>query len=186
MENEYYELGFDERNSDQPNISEDEAWKYFTNLESWKIARWGFNEKENYKNKITKEWWYCLPKVITKSPDNIVIHRPPFITKKGFNYVYKPYFLEVKAVGKHSLKLKLEDLKYMKIWRKTKGMAGLVIFAWSCNLNEGYSGEYAYWIGLINDIKPEIKQFSDSKKDYYDIPVEKLDMPLDGTNWYEG
>ena len=170
MENEYYELGFDERNNDQQNIAEDEGWKHFTNAPDWRIARWGFNEKENYKNGFAGKWWYCLPKVITKSPDGVVVHKD---TKKG-KIVYLPYFLEIKAVGKSSLKLKKEDLHYMDIWRKTKGMAGIILWTWSCDLQEWYSGTYWYWTNLINDIKPEVKKYHDNEKEYYDLPVDRI------------
>ena len=167
---EYHELGWDERNNDQQNIAEDEGWKHFTNAPDWRIARWGFNEKENYKNGFAGKWWYCLPKVITKSPDGVVVHKD---TKKG-KIVYLPYFLEIKAVGKSSLKLKKEDLHYMDIWRKTKGMAGIILWTWSCDLQEWYSGTYWYWINLINDIKPEVKKYHDNEKEYYDLPVDRI------------
>ena len=167
---EYHELSWDERNREQQNIAENEGWKHFTSAHDWRIARWGFNEKENYKNGFSGKWWYCLPKVITKSPDGVIVHKD---TKKG-KIVYLPYFIEIKAVGKSSLKLKKEDLHYMDIWRKTKGMAGIILWTWSCDLQEWYSGTYWYWTSLIDDIKPVVKQFHDSKKEYYDIPVDRI------------
>tara|TARA_R100000008_G_C3545597_1_gene147356 strand:- start:61 stop:564 length:504 start_codon:yes stop_codon:yes gene_type:complete len=166
MGKEYYQLGWDDRNADQSNIAEDEAWNFFSTDESWRIARWGFNEKENYRNKITKGWWYCIPKVLAKSPDGVVIYNK--------NNKYYPYFLEIKAVGLKSLKLKKEDLKYMSIWRQTKGVKGLILYAWSCNLQKHFIAEYNDWVNLVNDVNPEVKKFFDNGKEYYDIPVDKL------------
>ena len=167
---EDYELSWDKRNSERKNTAEDEAWDYFLDAHDWKIVRWGFNEKEGYKNRVTEGWFYCIPRVIAKSPDAVVIH------KKNLNGkdIYLPYFLEIKAVGKSSLKLKKEDLHYMDIWRKTKGMAGLILWTWSCDLQKWYSGRYEYWMELINDINPLVKKYHDNEKEYYDIPVDRI------------